>query len=99
MCVYFRVTNLFTPVSNAEPTPIRTPSLTVGSLIFVVPGPMLTSLLTVLPCVGLDPLPPRMPHTGPQKTPLSTPHGMGTTPALTVGWALSRASLTLQAEL
>ena len=99
MCVYFRVINLITPVSNAELTPIRILGLKIGSLIVGVPGPMLISLLAVLPSIGLGPFPLRVPHTEPQKAPLLPPHGTGATPASAICLALVRASERLHAGL
>ena len=99
MCVYFCVINLITPFFSTELTPIRILGLEIGSSIVGVPGPMLISLLAVLPAIGLGPFPLRLPHTEPQKAPLLPPHGSGATPASAICLARVRASEILHTEL
>ena len=99
MCVFFRVIDLITPVSDAEQVPVQSLGLGLISLVGGVPRPVGTSLMAFLRSIGLNSLPLYLPPTGPQKAPLLPPHGTGTTPSSVMFLELLRVAVRLHSGL
>ena len=99
MCVFFRVIDLITPVSDAEQIPVQSLGIGLISLVGGVPRPVVTSLMAFLRSICLNPLPLYLPPTGPQKSPLLPPRGTGTAPSSAFFLELLRVAVRLHAGL